>query len=395
MRSPAMPRSASSRSTAGCGPVPGALVAAEGARRAGLERLVCAAESGAEVALAGIEPVPVAPPRRGGRLPARRARPAASPRAAGRRRRTARRRARPRRRPRPGAGAPGARDRRRRRSQPPARRAARHRARRCSPAGSRASCRCSTTRRSLEVTRIHSVAGVLPPGAGLVRVPPFRAPHHSASAGGDRRRRRRAPRPGRGDARPPRRALSRRAARVPAAGRSRRCASRSRTAPSRSSASAGASSFPARFQLVGTMNLCPCGARGDRGAALLLHAAAARSATANGCRARCSTASTSSSTVPRPRGGRAGGAAGRGVDGGRGARRRRTRAPSRRPASALAAEPTSCSRAPSSGCRCRAAAARGSSRSPARSPRSPASERVEPEHLAEALSYRPPAELAE
>ena len=35
---------------------------------------------------------------------------------------------------------------------------------------------------ALEVTRIHSVAGVLAPGGGLVRVPPFRAPHHSASA---------------------------------------------------------------------------------------------------------------------------------------------------------------------------------------------------------------------
>ena len=40
-------------------PVPGALAAAEGARRNGSRRLVCAAESGAEVALAGIEPVPV------------------------------------------------------------------------------------------------------------------------------------------------------------------------------------------------------------------------------------------------------------------------------------------------------------------------------------------------
>src|SRR5439155_23651426 len=37
-------------------PVPGALVAAEGARRAGLTHLVCAAESGPEVALAGVEP---------------------------------------------------------------------------------------------------------------------------------------------------------------------------------------------------------------------------------------------------------------------------------------------------------------------------------------------------
>src|SRR6478672_4432450 len=40
-------------------PVPGSLVAAEGARRSGASRLVCAAESGAEVALAGVEPVPV------------------------------------------------------------------------------------------------------------------------------------------------------------------------------------------------------------------------------------------------------------------------------------------------------------------------------------------------
>src|SRR4051812_844292 len=40
-------------------PVPGALVAAEGARRAGLTHLVCAAESAPEVALAGVEPVGV------------------------------------------------------------------------------------------------------------------------------------------------------------------------------------------------------------------------------------------------------------------------------------------------------------------------------------------------
>ena len=34
---------------------------------------------------------------------------------------------------------------------------------------------------ALEVTRIHSVAGLLPAGAGLIRTPPFRAPHHTAS----------------------------------------------------------------------------------------------------------------------------------------------------------------------------------------------------------------------
>src|SRR5580765_1146913 len=40
-------------------PVGGVLAAAEGARRAGVARLLCAAESAAEAALAGIEPVPV------------------------------------------------------------------------------------------------------------------------------------------------------------------------------------------------------------------------------------------------------------------------------------------------------------------------------------------------
>ena len=37
---------------------------------------------------------------------------------------------------------------------------------------------------SLAVTRIHSIAGVLPADAGLVTRPPFRMPHHSASAEG-------------------------------------------------------------------------------------------------------------------------------------------------------------------------------------------------------------------
>ncbi len=34
---------------------------------------------------------------------------------------------------------------------------------------------------ALEVTSIHSIAGQLPPGSGLVTVPPFWAPHHTAS----------------------------------------------------------------------------------------------------------------------------------------------------------------------------------------------------------------------
>jgi magnesium chelatase family protein len=37
---------------------------------------------------------------------------------------------------------------------------------------------------ALEVTRLHSVAGLLPPGQGLVRERPFRAPHHTISPAG-------------------------------------------------------------------------------------------------------------------------------------------------------------------------------------------------------------------
>ena len=39
-----------------------------------------------------------------------------------------------------------------------------------------------TQEEALEVTRIHSVAGILPPGGGLIRHRPFRAPHHTVTA---------------------------------------------------------------------------------------------------------------------------------------------------------------------------------------------------------------------
>ncbi len=41
-----------------------------------------------------------------------------------------------------------------------------------------------TTEEALEVTRIYSVAGLLPPGAGLIGSRPFRAPHHTISHAG-------------------------------------------------------------------------------------------------------------------------------------------------------------------------------------------------------------------
>ena len=114
---------------------------------------------------------------------------------------------------------------------------------------------------ALEVTRIHSVAGQLVRGHPLVSEPPFRAPHHSASVaaivgGGS------GPRPGEAtlahhgvlllDELPefPRPALE--ALRQPLEDGT--------IAISRVE---GKAVYPARFQLVGTMNLCPCGGRGD------------------------------------------------------------------------------------------------------------------------------------
>jgi magnesium chelatase family protein len=114
---------------------------------------------------------------------------------------------------------------------------------------------------ALEITRIHSVAGTLPPGACLLRAPPFRAPHHGASAaaiiGGGV-----TPRPGEVS-------LAHRGVlmldELPEFPRSVLEALRQPLEDGVVSVArvGGRALFPARFRLVATMNLCPCGGRGD------------------------------------------------------------------------------------------------------------------------------------
>jgi magnesium chelatase family protein len=239
-------------------PVPGALVAAEGARRSGLSRLVCAAESGPEVALAGVEPVPVrhlaeavsyfrrgsdppacAPPPRDSRTAA--VFDLADVRGQGRARRALE------------IAAAGS-----------------HNVLFAGPPGIGKTMLAQRLpgilppledEAALEVTRIHSVAGLLAAGSGLVRTPPFRAPHHTASTaaivgGGS------SPRPGEAtlahhgvlflDELPEFQRPVLEALRQPLEDG---VISVVRVG--------GRSVFPARFRLVGTMNLCPCGGRGD------------------------------------------------------------------------------------------------------------------------------------
>jgi magnesium chelatase family protein len=114
---------------------------------------------------------------------------------------------------------------------------------------------------ALEVTSIHSVAGLVPPGTGLLSQRPFRAPHHTISdvalvGGGSH------PRPGEIslshhgvlflDEMPEFSRHVLEVLRQPIEEGAVRIARAARTV-----------TFPARFMLVGAMNPCPCGFYGD------------------------------------------------------------------------------------------------------------------------------------
>jgi magnesium chelatase family protein len=242
---------------------------------------------------------------------------------------------------------------------------------------------------ALEVTRIHSVAGLLQSQHPLVTEPPFRAPHHSASTaaivgGGPRLR-------------PGEASLAHRGVLLldelaefarPALEALRQPLEDGEISVARA---AGNVRFPARFQLVGTMNLCPCGARGDPNAECSCSAqrlARYRDKLSRALLDRFDLVVM----VPRPRAAELQGSEGEASPVVRErvvAARERLRRPLGRVPEADELLTRAVERLPLSG-RGRARVARVAQTIAALA----ASDHVAPEHVAEALSYRRPAELA-